>query len=101
MDFTYPTAFVLAAMLSFLISLTALLISILSKRSVPRRYPAYITILIVFFVVAVSLRWSDWKNILLTAFGLMDLAIISAFAAMGALAGAFPIWLFGQRRSAA
>lgn len=98
MDFTYPLSAVLALVLAFIISLIALLVSVLSKRSVPRGYNIYIALLVVLFVTAMALRWSDWRNILLTSRGLLDLAIILAFAAVGALIGTLPLWLFGKRR---
>jgi hypothetical protein len=98
MDFTYPLAAVLAAVLALFLSLVALLISGLSKRDVPRGYSTYIALLVVLFVAALSLRWSDWRNILLTTMGLLDLAYILAFSAVGTFIGTVPLWFFGKSR---
>jgi hypothetical protein len=101
MDFTYPTDFIFGAFLSFAISMVALLVSVLSRRSIPRGYSNYIAVLVVIFCAAISLRWSDWRQILLTVFGLMDLGIILGFSAAGAFTGVIPLRLFGERRTQA
>jgi hypothetical protein len=101
MDFTYPTDLAIAAFISFALSLIALLVSLVARRSVPRGYAVYISGLVVVFCAAISLRWTDWRGILLTSFGLMDLGLILGFSAIGAVIGLVPLWLFGRRRPVA
>ena len=98
MDFTYLTDFIIGAFLSFAISIVALFATVLVGRSVPRGYPIYIAILVVIFCAVISLRWSDWRQILLTSSGLMDLGIILAFSVAGAFLGVVPLRFFGERR---
>lgn len=96
MDHTYPTGLVLSAGLSLFISVLMVVTGFLAKRQTPRGYFIYIAFLVTVVVVAVSLRRSDWRRILLRVDGLRDLAYIFALI-VGALAGTFPLWLSRRR----
>lgn len=97
MDFTYPFDFVLAAVISLIISAVTLVLCRLSKTSPPKNYRRIVIVLVTLFAVAVSLRWSDWRNILLTRMGLLDLAFILAFSAVGGFVGTLPLLLARKR----
>lgn len=98
MDFTYIAALVIGAALAILLSCISLLVSFFAKSRIPHRYRTYIIIPVVIFAAAVSLRWTDWRTILFTTFGLIDLFIILAFAAFGGLLGTLPLRFFRRKQ---
>jgi hypothetical protein len=91
MDFTYPTAFVLALLSSLAIACITVLICKLGKTATPKGYRRYVALLVILFVIAISYRWSGWRAILLTGMGLMDLGFVSLFALGGAFLGTVPL----------
>ncbi len=97
MDFTYPTAFVLALLASLAIASVTVLICKLGKTEAPKSYRRYTILLVALFVIAVSLRWSEWRDILLTRFGLMDLGFVLLFTLGGAFLGTLPLKAVAKR----
>ncbi|HEY0104519.1 MAG TPA: hypothetical protein VGB91_00445 [Rhizomicrobium sp.] len=96
MDFTYPTALFLAAAASLSISVLTLVICMVSGSAPPKSYRRTVIVLVAVFVIAISLRWTDWRNILLRRMGLLDLAFILSFSAVGGFVGTLPLRLAGK-----
>jgi hypothetical protein len=67
------------------------LICKIGKTTAPKSYRRWTILLVTLFVVWISYRWSEWRHILGTAMGILDLGFVLLFAFGGTFVGTLPL----------